>query len=110
MRTRRTRLSRHQVGKGQACLGIAGEEPAVPVRAPVKLSHLWRLDGTFLRARLIDEISLAIFAAVDGAKGAPSIFDSSDKDAGIAAPIRSMTLASCEVLRRSLIPHLPTEG
>jgi riboflavin biosynthesis pyrimidine reductase len=55
-------------------------------------------NGSFLRAGLIDEISLAICPAVDGAKGAPSIFDSSDKDAGVAAPIRSMTLASCEVL------------
>jgi len=55
-------------------------------------------NGAFLRAGLIDEISLAICPAVDGAKGAPSIFDSSDEDAGIAAPIRSMTLASCEVL------------
>ncbi len=55
-------------------------------------------NGSFLRAGLIDEISLAICPAVDGAKGAPSIFDSSDEDAGIAAPIRSMTLASTEVL------------
>src|SRR5438105_7733949 len=55
-------------------------------------------NGAFLRAGLIDEISLAICPAVDGAKGAPSIFDSSDKDAGVAAPIRSMTLASTEVL------------
>src|SRR5580692_6228917 len=55
-------------------------------------------NGSFLRAGLIDEISLAICPAIDGAKGAPSIFDSSDKDAGIAAPIRSMTLASTEVL------------
>jgi riboflavin biosynthesis pyrimidine reductase len=55
-------------------------------------------NGSFLRAGLIDEISLAICPAVDGAKGAPSIFDSSDNDAGIAAPIRSMTLASTEVL------------
>jgi riboflavin biosynthesis pyrimidine reductase len=55
-------------------------------------------NGAFLRAGLIDEISLAICPAVDGAKGAPSIFDSSDKDAGVAAPIGSMTLASCEVL------------
>ena len=55
-------------------------------------------NGAFLRAGLIDEISLAICPAVDGAKGAPSIFDSGGKDAGIAAPIRSMTLASCEVL------------
>ena len=55
-------------------------------------------NGAFLRAGLIDEISIAICPAVDGAKGAPSIFDSSDQDAGIAAPIRSMTLASTEVL------------
>ena len=39
-------------------------------------------NGAFLRAGLIDEISLAICPAVDGAKGAPSIFDSSDTDAG----------------------------
>ncbi len=48
-------------------------------------------NGAFLRAGLIDEISLAICPAVDGATGAPSIFDPSDKDAGVAAPIRSMT-------------------
>src|SRR6266404_1556477 len=60
-------------------------------------------NGAFLRAGLIDEISLAICPAVDGAKGAPSIFDSSDKDAGIAAPIRSMTLASCEVLEGGVV-------
>ena len=35
-------------------------------------------NGSFLRAGLIDEISLAICPAVDGAKGAPSIFDSRD--------------------------------
>jgi riboflavin biosynthesis pyrimidine reductase len=55
-------------------------------------------NGSFLRAGLIDEISVAICPAIDGAKGAPSIFDSSDKEAGIAAPIGGMTLASCEVL------------
>ena len=55
-------------------------------------------NGSFLRAGLIDEISLAICPAVDGAKGAPSIFDSGDKDAGIMAPIGAMTLINCEVL------------
>src|SRR5436309_2269708 len=55
-------------------------------------------NGSFLRAGLIDEISVAICPAVDGSKGAPSIFDSSDRDAGVAAPIRSMTLVSTEVL------------
>jgi hypothetical protein len=55
-------------------------------------------NGSFLRAGLIDEISLAICPAIDGAKGAPSIFDSSDRDTGIPAPITSMTLTSTEVL------------
>jgi len=55
-------------------------------------------NGAFLRAGLIDEISLAICPAVDGARGAPSIFDWSDKDAGIAAPISAITLQSCQVL------------
>ena len=55
-------------------------------------------NGSFLRAGLIDEISVAICPAIDGATGAPSIFDSSEEDAGIAAPIRATTLASCEVL------------
>ncbi len=54
-------------------------------------------NGAFLRAGLIDEISLAICPAVDGAKGAPSVFDSRDDDAG-AAPVRSMTLEQSGVL------------
>ncbi len=60
-------------------------------------------NGSFLRAGLIDEISVAICPAIDGAKGAPSIFDSGDKDTGIAAPIRSMTLASTEVLEGGVV-------
>ena len=55
-------------------------------------------NGSFLRAGLIDEISVAICPAIDGAKGAPSIFDSGGEDAGVAASVRSLTLASCEVL------------
>ena len=55
-------------------------------------------NGAFLRAGLIDEVSVAICPAVDGAKGAPSIFDSGDSDAGVPAPVTSMTFASCEVL------------
>jgi riboflavin biosynthesis pyrimidine reductase len=31
-------------------------------------------NGAFLRAGLIDEISVAIFPAIDGTKGAPSVF------------------------------------
>jgi riboflavin biosynthesis pyrimidine reductase len=56
------------------------------------------VNGAFLRAGLIDEISLVIVPAVDGAKGAPSVFDSSDEDVGAAAPIRRMTLEHSQVL------------
>ncbi len=59
-------------------------------------------NGAFLRAGLIDEISLAICPAVDGAKGAPSIFDSSDDNAASAAPVRAMTLISSEVLEERI--------
>jgi riboflavin biosynthesis pyrimidine reductase len=55
-------------------------------------------NGAFLRAGLIDEISLAIYPAVDGAKGAPSVFDSTEEEAQLRAPIAQMSLASCEVL------------
>ena len=55
-------------------------------------------NGSFLRPGLIDEISLAIFPAIDGTKGAPCVFDSRDAEAGAAAPVRAMTLESSEVL------------
>ncbi|MBV9824179.1 MAG: dihydrofolate reductase family protein [Alphaproteobacteria bacterium] len=54
-------------------------------------------NGSFLRAGLIDEISVAICPAVDGGSAAECIFDSGDID-GARAPIRAMTLTSCEVL------------
>ncbi|HLY45083.1 MAG TPA: RibD family protein [Stellaceae bacterium] len=60
-------------------------------------------NGAFLRAGLIDEISLAICPAIDGAKGAPSTFDSSDSEAAVAAPLRAMTLASSEVLEGGVV-------
>jgi len=55
-------------------------------------------NGAFLRAGLINEISLAIFPAVDGTKGPSSSFDSDEDEIGAAVPLRSMTLASSEVL------------
>lgn len=55
-------------------------------------------NGALLRAGLIDELSLVILPAVDGAKGAPSVFDSSAADAGAPAPIRRMILEHTEVL------------
>jgi hypothetical protein len=52
---------------------------------------------------------LVICPAVDGAKGAPSVFDSSDKDAAAPAPIRSMTLETSAGRRRNLAPLPPSE-
>src|SRR6202012_848218 len=48
--------------------------------------------GAFLRAGLVDEISLVVCPAVDGAKGAPATFDSSEAVAGPSAPVEAMTL------------------
>jgi riboflavin biosynthesis pyrimidine reductase len=60
-------------------------------------------NGSFLRAGLIDEISLAICAAVDGARGGPHVFDSNDDEADVRAPLSAMTLASSEVLEGGVV-------
>lgn len=57
-----------------------------------------RTNGGFLRAGLVDEISLVIHSGVDGAQGAPAVFDSDGEEANAPSPIRSMTLNSCQVL------------
>lgn len=62
-----------------------------------------RSNGSFLRAGLIDEISLAICPAVDGARGVPHVFDSDDANAEARAPIRAMTLESSEVLEGGVV-------
>jgi riboflavin biosynthesis pyrimidine reductase len=54
-------------------------------------------NGAFLRAGLIDELSLVITAAIDGSSGAPTVFNSGDADLG-PAPIEAMTLESHTVL------------
>jgi riboflavin biosynthesis pyrimidine reductase len=62
-----------------------------------------RSNGSFLRAGLIDEVSLAICPAVDGARGVPHVFDSSDADANARPPISAMTLESSEVLENGAV-------
>lgn len=54
-------------------------------------------NGAVLRAGLLDELSLVISPAIDGSTGAPTVFNSGDKDLG-PAPIERMVLASHEVL------------
>ena len=55
-------------------------------------------NGAFLRAGLIDELSLILCPAVDGAKGAPSVFDSTEAEAEHRAPVEAMSLESTRQL------------
>jgi riboflavin biosynthesis pyrimidine reductase len=55
-------------------------------------------NGAFLRSGLVDELDLILCPAVDGAKGAPSVFDSMEKEADQPAPLTAMTLERSEVL------------
>ena len=51
-------------------------------------------NGNFLRAGLIDELYLILCPAIDGAKGAPHVFDSAEADTDKRAPLKAMTLQS----------------
>ncbi|MBE7219699.1 MAG: RibD family protein [Caulobacteraceae bacterium] len=55
-------------------------------------------NGAVLRAGLIDALSLVVCPVVDGARGAPSVFDSDEAHADAQAPVAGMTLQSCETL------------
>ncbi len=55
-------------------------------------------NGAFLRAGLVDELNLIICPTVDGSKGAPSIFDSSEAEAHQRAPVSGMALESSQVM------------
>lgn len=54
-------------------------------------------NGAFLRAGLIDELSLVVSPVIDGSTGGPIVFNSGERDLG-PAPLASMELASHEVL------------
>ncbi len=56
-------------------------------------------NGAFLRAGLVDEFNLIICPAVDGAKGAPAVFDSTEAEAGQRAPVKAMTLENTRTLQ-----------
>jgi riboflavin biosynthesis pyrimidine reductase len=55
-------------------------------------------NGEFLRAGLIDEFNLILSPAIDGARGAPFVFDSTDADCDKRAPLTAMTLESTRQL------------
>jgi riboflavin biosynthesis pyrimidine reductase len=51
-------------------------------------------NGALLRAGLVDELYLILCPAIDGARGAPTVFDSPDTESDRRAPITAMTLES----------------
>jgi len=55
-------------------------------------------NGAFLRAGLVDELHLILCPALDGAKGAPSVFDSTETEADQRAPVTAMTLESSQTM------------
>ena len=55
-------------------------------------------NGAFLRAGLIDEFNLILSPAIDGARGAPFVFDSTEADSDQRAPLTAMTLESTRQL------------
>ena len=55
-------------------------------------------NGAFLRAGLVDELHLIVCPAIDGAKGAPSVFDSPESDTEKRAPVAAMSLESSQTL------------
>jgi hypothetical protein len=59
-------------------------------------------NGALLRAGLIDEISLVLSPVIDGASGAPSVFNSGETDLG-PAPIERMVLASHQILEGGVV-------
>lgn len=54
------------------------------------------VNGSFLRVWLVDEVSLIIWPAVDGAAGAPSVFNSIHAEADHSPPVRAMRLLNNE--------------
>jgi len=60
-------------------------------------------NGAFLRAGLVDELHLILCPAVDGAKGAPSVFDSTETEADQRAPVTAMLLETSQTMEGGAI-------
>jgi riboflavin biosynthesis pyrimidine reductase len=56
------------------------------------------VNGAFLRVGLVDEVSLIVAPVVDGAAGAPSLFDSGEDAAAGPPPVQAMRLTHSEAL------------
>jgi riboflavin biosynthesis pyrimidine reductase len=78
------------------------------LQAALGIDHLLlegggHINGAFVRAGLVDEISLMIVPAIDGASGAPATFDGPDSENGLPVPLTSLTLEAHELLDGGLL-------
>lgn len=60
-------------------------------------------NGIFLRAGLVDEVSLLVCPCIDGAPGAPCLFDGAQDAEAHSAPVRGMQLTHHQVLEGGVI-------
>ncbi|GEP08956.1 RibD family protein [Methylobacterium gnaphalii] len=56
------------------------------------------INGSMLKAGMVDELSLLLAPAVDGLKGTPAVFDIEGSEDQTLAKTRRLTLKSCEPL------------
>lgn len=61
------------------------------------------INGTFLKAGLIDELSLMIYPGIDGLSGRPAIFEYFDKEGEMPAKGQSLEFVSSEVLNDGIV-------
>jgi riboflavin biosynthesis pyrimidine reductase len=91
-------------GQGQIdlrqALAILGEELGLD---RLLLEGGGHLNGAFLRAGLVDEISLMLVPAIDGNAGAPAVFDGPEADTLAIPAVERLTLESHEVLDNGIV-------
>jgi len=61
------------------------------------------LNGAFLKARLIDELSLLIYPGIDGLSGMPSIFEYKGENGELPSQGQALELLSVKELREGII-------
>lgn len=61
------------------------------------------INGSFLKAGLIDELSLMIYPGIDGLAGTPALFDYPDENEKGILKKQSLKLLSCKVLDNDVI-------
>ncbi|WP_437799285.1 dihydrofolate reductase family protein [Sorangium sp. So ce693] len=60
-------------------------------------------NGILLRAGVVDEVSLLVCPSVDGAPGAPCLFDAAREEDGQRAPVRGIELTHSQVFEGGVV-------